>query len=163
MTREAALFCVPCKDKGRVQPAHYQSHPPMCRWCWSKQPHPDELRKEREAGKVSQGRARLAAPKKEKAMPKRLDEHIIEKIQADRAKGITVHEIAKSHQVSAATVYNVTKVSKGSGRKGRMRRAAPAPSNGMPTIVATPELCAAIFQTLSLEKQAALLNKLPEL
>ncbi len=142
--------CKPCRERtGKIVPAtHVISGEPMCEHCF----HGGNERAIAECLKdrIHVG-AGLQAARKEGPMSERLCD-TCSKPMHGRTKGTTCRKCRNGAETA------------GGGRRGKRtaRRVAGANSNGAPTLTATPELCLAIFQSLSLEKQAALLNRLPE-
>ncbi len=84
----------------------------------------------------------------------------IEALKADQRAGLSIRKIAEKHGISYSTAF---KYLGGGNKKSAPRRRSAAADNSAPTINATPELVTAVWQSLPLEKQAALLNKLSQI
>jgi hypothetical protein len=88
----------------------------------------------------------------------------IDAIERDAGAGLSVSEIQHKHKIAYETAKryapNAAKSKKGKKRAGGGDLKHRAASNGHVTISATPELIETIWNSLSLERKAALLGKM---
>jgi hypothetical protein len=130
---------------------------PMCNFCFRGHPHPEEKVIERDTAKIAQGRAKFEV---EENMHKPFAR--VEELQADYKAGISIADLARKYEIAYITAAKYAKAKTENPSSKRRPRGRGQTALGLPTLTATPELVKAVWAALPLEKQAALLNKLPE-
>jgi hypothetical protein len=156
-------WCRPCKDRGRLAIADVDVEgTPMCDACF------------RDVPSKGVPIGLVVLHRKEKPMPKRIDDQTRAAIRKDAADGMNLNQIAAKHSVGwgtardivATAAHKIPRIERGGKPAKKRNQIIPSPngaaiimpSDGLANLKPTPAMLDALWSALPLEKKIGFLN-----